>query len=176
MPASNDKGLTILLLVIGGLILLPLLIPIGGHLFGLFHIPFFQHASVRGIPFFPFFITFPLILVVIWIAIVVWVYRDAERRGLNGILWALLVFFGNIIALIIYLIVRNDNAGSRIQFGNKQICSGCGESISPGYTFCPHCGTQLQASCPSCHKPISSNWIVCPHCGSRLGTREAPVV
>ncbi|MBN2091599.1 zinc ribbon domain-containing protein [candidate division KSB1 bacterium] len=175
MPSSNDKAITILLVVVGCLVLLPLLIPIGGHLFGLFHVPFFEHTSLRGIPFVPLFITFPLILVVIWIAIVVWVYRDAENRGMSGVLWALLVFFGNIVALIIYLIIRNDAGGTRIQFENRRICSGCGQSIAQSYAFCPHCGIQLQANCPSCHKPISSDWIVCPHCGSHLDDKAKRV-
>ena len=47
-----------------------------------------------------------LILLVINILILVWVYRDANRRGANGALWAVLTFFFGLIALIIYLIVR----------------------------------------------------------------------
>jgi len=51
---------------------------------------------------------FSLVLLVLWIVVIVWVYRDAERRGMNGVLWALLVLIGSIIGLLIYLIVRSD--------------------------------------------------------------------
>ena len=32
---------------------------------------------------------FAFMLLILWIFVIVWVYRDAERRGMNGILWAL---------------------------------------------------------------------------------------
>ena len=44
---------------------------------------------------------------VIWIAICVYVYRDATARGMeNAVLWLLLVIVGGPIGLIVYLIVR----------------------------------------------------------------------
>lgn len=48
-----------------------------------------------------------LAIVAVWIAICVWVYRDATRRGAeNAVLWLLLVIITGLIGLIIYLIVR----------------------------------------------------------------------
>ncbi len=46
------------------------------------------------------------ILILIWLAVLVWVYKDAKRRGKSGLLWFLIVLFLNIIGLIIWLIVR----------------------------------------------------------------------
>lgn len=38
----------------------------------------------------------------------IWIYKDAEQRGMNAVLWCLLMVFINvIIILVIYLIVRN---------------------------------------------------------------------
>ncbi len=48
------------------------------------------------------------VFLVLWIFVLVWVYRDAEERGMNGILWVLVVFFLSIIGLIIYIVVRED--------------------------------------------------------------------
>ena len=50
----------------------------------------------------------------LFVVIAVFVYRDAESRGMNGLLWFVLVLIPwlGIIALVIYLIVRED-AGSR---------------------------------------------------------------
>ena len=50
-------------------------------------------------------------LVVFWVATVFWVYKDAETRGMNGILWGILTFLFCIIALPVYLIVRKPQTG-----------------------------------------------------------------
>lgn len=42
---------------------------------------------------------------VINIIILVWVYRDAEARQANGLLWALIVFFAGIVGLLLYFAV-----------------------------------------------------------------------
>lgn len=43
---------------------------------------------------------------IIWIYLLFWIYKDAERRGSSGILWAVLFFFFSWIAIIIWIIVR----------------------------------------------------------------------
>lgn len=110
----------------------------------------------------------PLALFVLWIFILIWVYRDAERRGMNGLLWTLLVLVGNVIGLIIYLIVRSES-GARAQAACCEKCPSCGKDVGPGFTFCPHCGASLKPACPTCHKPIDKSWKVCPNCGTPLG-------
>jgi hypothetical protein len=45
-----------------------------------------------------------IIGLIIRIAIVSWVYNDAQERGNNGCLWAILVFISPLLALVIYLI------------------------------------------------------------------------
>jgi hypothetical protein len=52
-----------------------------------------------------------LCCVVIWLGVVgglaYWVYTDATSRGANGVLWALITFFGCFpIGLIVYFVVR----------------------------------------------------------------------
>lgn len=49
---------------------------------------------------------FGLIGLAITIALCIWVYNDAEERGMSGIGWALGVFFVCIIFLPLYLIMR----------------------------------------------------------------------
>jgi len=43
----------------------------------------------------------------IQIGIGIWVYKDAESRGENGVLWLLVVFVGGLIGLIVYFIIRS---------------------------------------------------------------------
>jgi hypothetical protein len=53
----------------------------------------------------------PIIILIVFIIIALWVYRDAESRGMSGVLWLLVVLVGGIIGLIVYLIVRKDHPG-----------------------------------------------------------------
>ena len=52
---------------------------------------------------------FLLIPLIIAILICIWIYRDAEKRGKQGILWVILLllatFFLNIIGLIIVIVI-----------------------------------------------------------------------
>jgi putative membrane protein len=59
-----------------------------------------------------------LLPAVIWfiIAIVigVWIYRDAESRGMGGTMWLIITLVLSIIGLIIYLIVRKPKTATTI--------------------------------------------------------------
>jgi hypothetical protein len=126
--------------------------------------------SINGVFSFIPLMVLPLAILALWVFVCVWVYRDAQGRGMNGLLWALLVFIGHIIGLIIYLIVRSERAarpqGSQAACCEK--CASCGTEVRTGYTFCPNCGKPTKAVCPSCKKPVQPEWKVCPHCGASL--------
>ena len=52
-------------------------------------------------------LVFSIASLAIWIAICVYVYRDATARGMeNAVLWLILVIVTGLIGLIVYLIVR----------------------------------------------------------------------
>lgn len=75
-----------------------------------------------------------LIIVVIWIILAVFVYKDAERRGAEHPgLWALLVLFTGIIGLIIWFILRPNRK-----------CPHCGSTISAKAIVCPICGKKFR--------------------------------
>jgi uncharacterized membrane protein YhaH (DUF805 family) len=72
-------------------------------------------------------------LVVLNIALLVWVARDAKARGMDSaILWMLLVFFLGLIGLVIYLLSRPQ--------GNLLPCPNCGNKRLQASVKCPHCG------------------------------------
>jgi RNA polymerase subunit RPABC4/transcription elongation factor Spt4 len=105
--------------------------------------------------------------------VLIWVYRDAEKRGMSGILWLLLVLIGNVIGLLIYAIVRSETPiRRRAEDGASEVCRpsaacpGCGKPVTPGHAFCPYCGRSLKNACPSCGKPVEAGWKVCPACGA----------
>jgi len=178
MTASAGKTLGIILLV---LILLIIAWPIKVLLFapvaalsGLFHTwpPVFDRIHLGPFHFIGFagFSLFALALLFLWIAVIVWVYRDAESRGMSGVLWALIVFIGHLVGLLIYLIVRSDHpiaapAANRVQVS---ACAKCGKTVGKDYTYCPHCGERMQSVCPKCGKPVDKSWQACPHCSEKL--------
>lgn len=51
----------------------------------------------------------PVIIIVIDILLCIWVYKDANKRGMNGVLWLIVVLVAGIIGLIIYLIIRREH-------------------------------------------------------------------
>ncbi|MCU0644169.1 MAG: zinc ribbon domain-containing protein [bacterium] len=165
MANSNEKTIILILLVVIVLFILANIVPA-------FFLTIGRPGELRfpGFPgFFHFAPLFPLLLLLIlWLIVVVWVYRDAERRGMNGVLWALLIFVGNFVALIIYLIVRNDGFSQRVSLEPTQNCKNCGKVVAQKYAFCPHCGTQIKTVCTSCSKPVANDWKVCPYCGQKL--------
>ena len=54
-----------------------------------------------------------LVSLAIWVAICVYVYRDATARGMeNAALWLIIVILTGLIGLIVYLIVRPAKPGA----------------------------------------------------------------
>jgi len=175
MATSTEKtiGLIIIVIVILALAwrITPLIVAPFGFLSGAIHS--LGLPNIDSIHFGPSLIRFSnsifsLALLIIWIFVIVWVYRDAERRGMNGLLWALLVLIGNIIGLLIYLIVRSDSIPSLKAGHTTQACPSCQKEVDSAFVFCPYCAARLQTVCPECGKPTEENWKACPHCGKKL--------
>jgi uncharacterized membrane protein YhaH (DUF805 family) len=79
------------------------------------------------------FIFIPIAFFAISIALLVWVARDAKARGMDSaVLWMALVFFLNLIGLVIYIFSRPQ--------GNLVSCPNCGNKRLQASVKCPHCG------------------------------------
>jgi hypothetical protein len=106
----------------------------------------------------------------LWAAVAVWVYRDAERRNHNGLLWGLFVFIGNVIGLIVYLILRSSSpeVTPTLATAPAARCPSCSGPIQPSYVACPHCGVKLSRECSQCGKRAELDWKVCPYCGHAM--------
>ena len=79
------------------------------------------------------FIFIPIAMLAISIALLVWVARDAKARGMDSaVLWMLLVFFLNVIGLVIYLFSRPQ--------GNLIPCPNCNNQRLQASVKCPNCG------------------------------------
>lgn len=86
------------------------------------------------------------ILIILTLALVVWIYRDAESRGKSGILIAFLV---GVIAwplgVLIWLAARPAKQVFRaVPLTGDIDCPQCGMLITAGATACKNCSYQNQ--------------------------------
>lgn len=60
-----------------------------------------------------------LFWLILFLVIAYLVYQDANKRGMNGILWGVLVFIPmvNILFLILYIIIRETNGQRSVSEG-----------------------------------------------------------
>ncbi|MDE6434801.1 MAG: PLDc N-terminal domain-containing protein [Lachnospiraceae bacterium] len=78
----------------------------------------------------------PIAAIAMTILLAVWIYRDATNKGMNGILWTLVVILvPSFIGLIVYLCVRYD--------AKKVTCSKCLKQVNGSSKFCSNCGQEL---------------------------------
>ncbi|MEM4728253.1 MAG: PLDc N-terminal domain-containing protein [Thermoplasmata archaeon] len=92
--------------------------------------------------------------------VVVWVYRDAESRGMSGVLWLIVVLIAGIIGLIVYLIVRKPKLSQMPPYGAPS----SSYAPPPSYAGPPPMGT----NCRYCGAPLAAGSPVCPNCGGRF--------
>lgn len=79
---------------------------------------------------------------IVWILVAYWVYKDAKKRGENAILWAILVIFGGLIAIILWFILRPPIGGKKST--PDRICINCGRGIPFDARICPYCGKKFE--------------------------------
>jgi hypothetical protein len=123
-----------------------------------------------------------LAILAFWIAVVVWVYKDAEKRGMNPIIWAMVAFFVHFLGVVIYLLVRSEHpirardaapvqpptGSSPTAPAAPQLCPKCGQATDNRHTYCPSCGERIKPVCPVCGKNVQTGWKACPNCGGSL--------
>ena len=128
---------------------------------------------------------FLLMLVVLWLALIVYTYLDARRRISDPFLvaCATVASFFPFIGTAVYAIVRPPEyiedahereleikaAELRVRQLREQTCPNCEYSIEKNYLRCPNCQRRLKDPCPSCGKPVDPRWGLCPYCETNLG-------
>jgi hypothetical protein len=127
-------------------------------------------------------------VVVFWLGLAWWVYRDARRRVDDG--W--LVFLAALLGLVpfvgplVYLLFRppetlEDAYARHVEiealesrlFEGKPRCPVCRAEVDPKFLICPVCTTQLKEPCATCSAPLEPMWQACPYCATPV-TAEGP--
>ena len=121
----------------------------------------------------------------LWLSIVVWVYRDIRDRSRDSSLHMLSVFIVlmffpgfNIPGLALYLMMRPrdtlEEAYARSleeeallrELGDEGSCPSCRRLTDKEFHYCPSCQTQLKDQCGKCERLLSFSWVACPFCGT----------
>jgi len=132
-----------------------------------------------------------LMLVVVWLALIVYTYLDARRRISDPFLvgCATLASFIPYLGTAVYAIVRPPEfledshereleiraAELRVRQLTELSCPGCEYPIEKNFLRCPKCRRRLKDPCPNCRKPVDPRWSLCPYCeGPLRGEAERP--
>ena len=121
----------------------------------------------------------------LWLSVVVWVYRDIRDRTRDSSLQVLSVFVVlsffpgfNLPGLSLYLLMRpretleetyarslEEEALLR-ELGDEGSCLSCRRLVDKDFQYCPSCQTQLKDQCAKCERLLSFSWVACPTCGT----------
>jgi Double zinc ribbon len=128
---------------------------------------------------------FVLMLVVLWLALIVYTYLDARRRISDPFLvaCATVASFFPYIGTAVYAIVRPPEfledahereleikaAELKVRQLREQTCPNCEYPVEKNYLRCPNCQRRLKDPCPTCSKPVDPRWGLCPYCETNLG-------
>lgn len=127
-------------------------------------------------------------LVIFWLAVGYWTYKDARRRIQDPWLVAMATLLGLIppfVGAIIYMLFRPPEYLDEVRERELEMkalqamrptderCPVCRSEIEQGFLVCPVCTTRLREACVGCKAPLDRLWQVCPFCETPVA-RVAP--
>ncbi len=120
-------------------------------------------------------------LVTLWVALVIWTYRDIRNRArdtLSHVLAVLVVAVLNLPGILVYLILRPaqtleeeyqrtlEEEALLTAIEDQALCPGCERRVRDDWQVCPNCHTKLKKACHHCGKLMELPWNLCPFCGT----------
>jgi RNA polymerase subunit RPABC4/transcription elongation factor Spt4 len=137
-------------------------------------------ATIAAIGFVAYFL-------VLWVAAIVWTYRDVASRTSDTftqtIALVLVVVF-NIPGLLVYVVLRPKDTlmdaydrqleaeALLHEIQEQAACPRCRRKVDQDFVSCPYCRVSLRTPCDNCARPLTSSWVICPYCSAE---RPAPV-
>jgi len=119
-------------------------------------------------------------VVVFWLAVAYWVYKDARRRIDDPWLVGMAVILGLVppfLGAVVYMLFRPPEYLEDVHERELEIrameerlarrnvhCPVCRAEIGPDYLVCPVCTTKLKQACANCKAPLEALWQMCPYC------------
>ena len=116
------------------------------------HGPFFfdEFAGFLGLGLLICFIVI-FLPIIISIVLAIWIYKDANKRGKEGIVWAIILilvtfilsFIGLIVVIVIWLAIRPPIGGEPKPVSSNRRCPNCGRPIPMDAKACPYCAKKF---------------------------------
>jgi len=130
------------------------------------------------------------VVVVFWLGLAYWTFRDARRRIDDQ--W--LVAIASLVALVpvfgplVYLLFRPPETLAEVRAREIEVralkahlrrpeptCPVCRSGIQQDYLICPVCTTALKQPCGACGRPLEALWQACPYCATAVGATALTV-
>src|SRR5580693_6920222 len=119
-----------------------------------------HYVDAKEVPPIPALIAISLFggaFLVIIVLMIGYVNADSKRRGMNSLLWTLLVIFvPKALGFLAYFLLRKPLL---------MPCPKCSTAIGSDFRYCPKCGYALAPSCSNCGRAIQGDFACCPYCG-----------
>jgi hypothetical protein len=131
-----------------------------------------------------------LFLVVLWLALAFWTFKDAKRRIADPILVMVAVATALIfpyVGALVYAIVRPPEYLDEVRERELELraaerrlrseprCPYCRYPIEQSFLVCPHCANRLKTACQRCRSPLEPTWNICPYCETSVQRTGEPV-
>ena len=133
-------------------------------------------------------------VVVFWLAVGWWVYKDARRRIEDPVLVWTSTLVGLVLPFVgalVYMLFRPPEYLEDVRERELEIrameerlsirdlhCPVCRADVDASFLVCPVCTTRLKQACVNCNQPLEALWQVCPYCETPVdaGTIEVPAL
>jgi hypothetical protein len=119
-------------------------------------------------------------VIVFWLAVGYWVYKDARRRIEDPWLVIMATVLGLVppfVGALVYMLFRPPEYLEDVRERELEIrameerlslrdlqCPVCRAEVESSFLVCPVCTTRLKQSCVNCGKPLEAMWQLCPYC------------
>jgi RNA polymerase subunit RPABC4/transcription elongation factor Spt4 len=127
-------------------------------------------------------------LAALWLALIVWTWRDIRNRARDPLVHVLSVLVVAVLFIpgtLVYLILRPqrtleeeyqrtlEEEALLTAIEEQAVCPGCERRIREDWQVCPNCQTRLRKACHNCGRLMELPWNICPYCGMpALGMRR----
>jgi len=122
---------------------------------------------------FPIIIIAIIAMAIVGILVLIWIYKDAEKRGQSGILWLLIVLVGGIVGLIVWLVIRPPIGGHPNQ-QNQGL--GIFEQQTYQNRMCTNCGRHIPFDAQVCKKSFNCSGVTFKVSSCEMSTTDPKVL
>jgi hypothetical protein len=118
-------------------------------------------------------------LLILWIASVMWAFRDVASRTRQAPMQLIALFtLVPFVGIPVYLMLRPrytliEEYDHRLEaeallheIQEQATCPSCRRKIEEEFIACPFCRTALRSPCEKCGRALAATWVLCPYCSA----------